>query len=113
MNQALDKKVKEDLIKKMSSVLAHRGPDDEGVYLKSNVALAHKRLSIIDLTPAGHQPMSNEDGSIWIVFNGEIYNYLDLRNDLQEKGHTFSSHIYKKSLIDKCFSIRLLIPFNH
>ncbi len=96
---ALDRKVEETLIEKMSSVLTHRGPDDEGVYIKGNVGLAHKRLSIIDITPAGHQPMSNEDGSIWIVFNGEIYNYLDLREKLQQKGHTFSSHTDTETII--------------
>lgn len=95
----VDRKVDKDLIKRMSSVLTHRGPDDEGVYIKKNVGLAHRRLSIIDLTPAGHQPMSNEDGSIWIVFNGEIYNYLDLRDDLQKRGHTFSSHTDTETII--------------
>ncbi len=96
---ALDRKVEESLVKRMSSVLTHRGPDDEGVYIKDNVGLAHKRLSIIDITPAGHQPMSNEDGSIWIVFNGEIYNYLDLRENLQKKGHIFSSHTDTETII--------------
>jgi len=96
---SLNEKVDKVLIQKMSSVLAHRGPDDEGVYLKDNVGLAHKRLSIIDLTPAGHQPMSNEDGSIWIVFNGEIYNFLDLREKLQKKGHTFTSHTDTETII--------------
>jgi len=95
----VDRKVDRALIKKMSSVLAHRGPDDEGVYIKDNVGLAHRRLSIIDLTPAGHQPMSNEDGSIWIVFNGEIYNYLDLRKQLQDKGHIFASHTDTETII--------------
>jgi len=94
-----DKKVDEVLVREMSSVLNHRGPDDEGIYIKNNVGLAHKRLSIIDLTPAGHQPMSNEDGSIWIVFNGEIYNYLDLRKKLQAKGHTFSSHTDTETIV--------------
>ena len=94
-----DKKVDEALVKRMSSVLNHRGPDDEGVYVKNNVGLAHKRLSIIDLTPAGHQPMSNEDGTIWVVFNGEIYNYLQLRDTLQAKGHKFSSHTDTETII--------------
>ena len=57
----------------------HRGPDDEGCYLSGNVALGFRRLSIIDLK-SGHQPLSNEDGTIWIVFNGEIYNYQELRS---------------------------------
>src|SRR5688572_16001292 len=62
----------------------HRGPDDSATYLdpSCNVGLGHNRLSIIDLSPAGRQPMSNYDGSLWIVFNGEIYNYLELRSEL-------------------------------
>jgi len=71
--------VSETLVKRMTSCLSHRGPDDEGIYIKGNVSLGHRRLSIIDLSPLAHQPMSNEDGSIWIVFNGEIYNYRELR----------------------------------
>jgi len=76
--------VEEDLLRKMASVLSHRGPDDDGVYLSSkqkaqsskvNVGLGHRRLSIIDLSEAGRQPMSNEDKTVWMVFNGEIYNF--------------------------------------
>ena len=66
----------------MGARLQHRGPDDAGVYVKGAAGLAHQRLSILDLSPAGHQPMANEDGSIWIVFNGEIYNYQELRQSL-------------------------------
>jgi asparagine synthase (glutamine-hydrolysing) len=68
--------------------MVHRGPDEEGVYLGDGVALGMRRLSIIDLA-GGQQPVSNEDGSVWIVFNGEIYNYRELRHDLQQKGHVF------------------------
>ena len=68
--------------------MVHRGPDDEGVYLADGVALGHRRLSIIDLSK-GHQPVSNEDGTVWIVFNGEIYNYQELRRQLEQNGHTF------------------------
>ena len=115
----VDKKVDEVLIRKMSSVLNHRGPDDEGVYVRGHVGLAHKRLSIIDLTPAGQQPMSNEDGSIWIVFNGEIYNFLELRENLQAKGHTFSSntdtetiiHLYEDKGIDCVQELRGMFAF--
>ncbi len=78
--------VAERTITDMIGTLRHRGPDDEGWYLKRNVALGHTRLSIIDLG-TGHQPMSNEDGSVWIVFNGEIYNYRNLRSELSAKGH--------------------------
>ena len=73
--------IRED-IQAMSDVLSHRGPDDYGIYLDKTAALGHRRLSIIDLSN-GHQPMSNEDGSLWIVFNGEIYNYQELREQLQ------------------------------
>jgi asparagine synthase (glutamine-hydrolysing) len=69
------------------ALLRHRGPDDQGVYIKGDVCLAHTRLSVIDLSPLGHQPMRNEDGSLWIVFNGEIYNYKELRPVLEGKGH--------------------------
>lgn len=79
------------LIDRMNRALKHRGPDDNGVYLDDNISLGHCRLSIIDLSPAGKQPMSNEDGSIWITFNGEIYNFQDIRMTLQERGHIFRS----------------------
>ncbi len=75
----------------MAAVLAHRGPDGEGVFVKDHVGLGHRRLAIIDLSQAARQPMSNEDGSIWIVFNGEIYNFLELRDTLIRRGHTFRS----------------------
>jgi asparagine synthase (glutamine-hydrolysing) len=71
--------------------LRHRGPDDRGVYVNGPACLGHTRLSIIDLSPLGHQPMSNEDGSLWIVFNGEIYNFMELRPGLEAKGHRFRS----------------------
>ena len=66
--------------------LAHRGPDDEGFHVDGSVGLGNRRLSIIDL-PGGHQPVSNEDGAIWVTFNGEIYNYRELRKDLLSRGH--------------------------
>jgi asparagine synthase (glutamine-hydrolysing) len=75
----------------MNAALAHRGPDGEGVFVKYPVALGHRRLSIIDLSDNGAQPMFNEDGSVVIVFNGEIYNYLELTDDLKQKGHVFRS----------------------
>jgi asparagine synthase (glutamine-hydrolysing) len=98
-------------IQRMCKVLTHRGPDDEGmVLIKGNqnyevknsseftrdengyeVALGHRRLSIIDLSEAGHQPMCNEDGKIWVVFNGEIYNFQEIREKLVKKGHLFKS----------------------
>jgi len=75
----------------MNSVLTHRGPDDEGTVLQDNVGLAVRRLSIIDLT-GGHQPIHNENKTVWVVFNGEIYNFRELRCELIKKGHTFYTH---------------------
>jgi asparagine synthase (glutamine-hydrolysing) len=82
--------VPEHDIRAMCSAIVHRGPDDEGVYLGDGVALGQRRLSIIDLE-GGHQPLSNEDGTVWIVFNGEIYNYRELRRDLEQRGHVFQT----------------------
>jgi len=78
---------------RMAASIAHRGPDDSGCYSDPMVALSHRRLSVIDLSRNGHQPMSNEDGSVWIVFNGEIYNFAEIRQShrLVEKGHVFRS----------------------
>ena len=84
--------VSPDLIEKMCSSMAYRGPDDAGVYVDGPVGLGHRRLSIIDLSPLGHQPMGTSDGSLWITFNGEIYNFLELRKNLIEKGYTFKSN---------------------
>ena len=78
------------LVKAMADTIKHRGPDDEGYYVSGQIGLGFRRLSIIDLT-TGHQPISNEDGTVWIVFNGEIYNYQELRQYLLSKGHIFKS----------------------
>lgn len=78
-------------MEKMTQLLRYRGPDDEGYYISSNVGLGHRRLSIIDLSQAGRQPMSNEDGSVWAVFNGEVYNFQELRDELKKRHH-FRSH---------------------
>lgn len=80
-----------DLLRRMSERLAHRGPDGSGMYADGPVGLAHRRLSIIDLSPDGHQPMTNEDGTLWLVYNGEIYNHPELREHLAALGHRFSS----------------------
>lgn len=77
-------------IREMTSSIAHRGPDDDGFHLTSDVALGFRRLSIVDLQ-TGHQPMSNEDGKVWVVFNGEIYNHRELRLELEAAGHRFAS----------------------
>ncbi|MGA2697266.1 MAG: asparagine synthase (glutamine-hydrolyzing) [Terriglobales bacterium] len=79
-----------DLLKKMSDALTHRGPDASGLHLDREAGLAHRRLSILDLEGGG-QPMSNSDGSLWITYNGEIFNYLELREELIAKGHSFAT----------------------
>ena len=91
--------VDEALIRKMCRSFVCRGPDDEGVYVssaggpknKAHAGLGHRRLSVIDLSKAGHQPMSNEDGTRLITYNGEIYNFKALRKELEQKGHFFKS----------------------
>ena len=75
-------------LKRSTDAMVHRGPDDEGFFLDGALGLGNRRLSIIDL-PGGHQPISNEDESIWITFNGEIYNYRELRSELEARGHRF------------------------
>ncbi|MEZ6184314.1 MAG: asparagine synthase (glutamine-hydrolyzing) [Planctomycetota bacterium] len=79
------------LLDRMTDVLAHRGPDGRGTYRDGSLGLGHRRLAIIDLSPDGAQPMSNEDESVWVVLNGEIYNFQELRAELEGKGHTFRS----------------------
>ncbi|MBI1949741.1 MAG: asparagine synthase (glutamine-hydrolyzing) [Acidobacteria bacterium] len=93
--------VEEDTLIRMRDTMTHRGPDDAGVYLSADrrVGLGHRRLSIVDLSPAGRQPMSNEDGTIWITFNGEIYNHAALRRDLEAKGHIYRSRTDTETLV--------------
>jgi len=116
-----DRAIDAPTLRRMTDCLRHRGPDDEGAYVSEfkfrppyesmpGVALGFRRLSIIDLA-TGHQPMSNEDGSIWIVFNGEIYNYQDLRRRLEGSGHTFRTDSDTETIVHlyedegpECFS---------
>jgi len=88
-----------DLLRKMGDACAYRGPDDQGQYVSANVGLGHRRLSIIDLSPAGRQPMCNEDESIWLVYNGEIYEFERLRRHLQSRGHRLKSHTDTETII--------------
>jgi asparagine synthase (glutamine-hydrolysing) len=81
----------EDALRRMLAMVRHRGPDQFGIYLSDQVALGNARLSIIDLS-GGQQPITNEDETLWIVFNGEIFNYVELRADLEAKGHQFATH---------------------
>lgn len=78
-------------IQTMSATIAHRGPDGEGVWVNESIGLGHRRLAIVDLTAAGHQPMCNDSADIVIVYNGELYNHLDLRIELETAGHHFHS----------------------
>jgi len=119
INTDAAKKVEPDLIEKMCSVLSHRGPDDAGVFLQDNIGLGHRRLSILDVSSAGHQPMSNEDKTVWVVCNGEIYNFVELRKELENKGHIFSSasdteiiiHLYEEKGIDCLQDLRGMFAF--
>jgi asparagine synthase (glutamine-hydrolysing) len=85
-------------LREMCRVMSHRGPDDEGFYTDGCLGLGMRRLSIVDLA-TGHQPISNEDGSLWIVFNGEIYNHLALREQLIARGHSYSTHSDTETII--------------
>lgn len=89
------------LLTRMSDIIRHRGPDDDGTYISKDrtVGFTFRRLAIIDLSPAGHQPMSNADGSVWIVFNGEIYNHMKLRAELEHAGYRYKSRSDTETLI--------------
>ena len=82
------------VIRRMTESLVHRGPDDAGIHAldESRLWLGHRRLAILDLSPLGHQPMASEDGRLWIVFNGEVYNFQEIRKELEALGHRFKSH---------------------
>src|SRR5579864_5434304 len=96
--------ISREVVSRMNDTLRHRGPDDAGVYLAPGIGLGHRRLSIIDVA-GGHQPLSNEDGTIWVLLNGEIYNYMELRERLLSHGHRFVTksdteaiaHLYEES----------------
>jgi len=102
--------VDKNTLKQMCSVITHRGPDDIGLFLDDNIGLGMRRLRIIDIE-GGHQPVHNEDESVWIVFNGEIYNYRELRASLEQKGHIFYTHSDTEVIVhlyeefgDKCLN---------
>ena len=86
------------VLRQMCAAMVHRGPDDEGVYVDGPVGIAMRRLSIVDLA-TGHQPLSNEDGTVWIVFNGEIYNHATLRKDLEAKGHHYRTNSDTETIV--------------
>ncbi|MBV9839816.1 MAG: asparagine synthetase B, partial [Solirubrobacterales bacterium] len=90
-----------EIAESMRDSMVHRGPDDGGVWRSPDrrVTLAHRRLSIVDLSSAGHQPMSNEDGTVWITYNGEIYNHAALRAELEDAGHRYRSHTDTETIL--------------
>ncbi|MDN5871762.1 MAG: asparagine synthase (glutamine-hydrolyzing) [Nitrococcus sp.] len=87
-----------DALRRMTRILTHRGPDEEGYHSEPGIGLGHRRLSIIDLA-TGQQPLSNEDGTLWVAFNGEIFNYLELRGDLKKRGHRFRTTSDTETLV--------------
>ncbi len=123
------KEIKRKSIDRMNSLLSHRGPDDEGIYIENkphrsstpviSIGLGHKRLSIIDLSKAGRQPMSNEDKSLWMVFNGEVYNYIKLKKEMENYGHHFKSqtdcevviHLYEQEGIESVNQLNGMFAF--
>lgn len=113
------RKAEPELLRRMNEVLAYRGPDDAGVFLSGPLGLTHRRLSIIDLSQAGHQPMSNVRGDLWITYNGEIYNFLELRTELERQGVTFRSRtdtevilaLYERDGVDCLKHLRGMFAF--
>jgi asparagine synthase (glutamine-hydrolysing) len=100
----------QQLLERMNQTILHRGPDDGGVYLGEGIGFGFRRLSIIDVA-GGHQPISNEDGTLWVMLNGEIYNYPELRRELEAKGHRFSTHSDTETIVhlyeecgEQCFA---------
>jgi asparagine synthase (glutamine-hydrolysing) len=98
VNFSESKPVDGHLLERMNDAQAHRGPDDQGYFIEDNIGLGHRRLSIIDLS-GGKQPIFNEDGSVVVVFNGEIYNYADLTGDLISKGHHFTTRSDTETIV--------------
>lgn len=87
-------------LKRMADTVAHRGPDGEGYFLEDNIALSHKRLSILDTSSRGLQPMTSKDGRWTIVFNGCIYNFMELKQELKSKGHEFISQTDTEVIVE-------------
>ncbi|MBL0387026.1 asparagine synthase (glutamine-hydrolyzing) [Tumebacillus sp. ITR2] len=110
--------VDQNVLEAMSDQIVHRGPDDMGVHLQDNIGLGFRRLSIIDLE-GGHQPLCNEDGTVWISFNGEIYNYQEIRRGLVSRGHQFKTdsdtevivHLYEEKGVDCVKDLRGMFCF--
>jgi asparagine synthase (glutamine-hydrolysing) len=92
------RQINESMLRGMRDVIFHRGPDDGGIFVEKEVGLGHRRLSIVDVT-RGHQPMFNEDGSLVITYNGEVYNHADYREELSAKGHSFQTHCDTETIL--------------
>src|SRR5215212_4762296 len=90
--------VSRPVLEAMRDVITHRGPDDEGIFIDRNVGLGHRRLSIVDIA-AGHQPMTNEDASLHIIYNGETYNHADYRESLEANGHIYQTHCDTETIL--------------
>jgi asparagine synthase (glutamine-hydrolysing) len=113
-----DGRIDHATIRRMCQTIVHRGPDDEGLYVKNGAGLGARRLSIIDLS-SGHQPVFNEDHSVWVVFNGEIYNFPQLRRELRGRGHRFGTqtdtevivHLYEEFGVDCVHKLRGMFAF--
>lgn len=113
-----DEPVDASLVQRMMDTLVHRGPDDDGMYVEQKAVLGHRRLSIIGLN-AGKQPICNEDGTVWVVYNGEIYNFPELRAELETRGHTFKTdtdtevivHLYEESGVESVERLRGMFAF--
>src|SRR5271166_5493858 len=110
--------ITEALVRHMCNQIVHRGPDDEGIYVADGAGLGMRRLSIIDVA-GGHQPIFNEDRSAWIVYNGEVYNFPELRPELEAKGHRFATntdtemivHLYEEMGADCVKKLRGMFAF--
>lgn len=111
--------VEENLLLEMGRLIEHRGPDDQGVYSQGGVGLVNRRLAIIDLSQSGHQPMSNAEGDIWITYNGEVYNFPEIRRELENKGYRFRSgtdtevilYAYQEWGLDHCKKLRGMFAY--
>jgi|HubBroStandDraft_6_1064221.scaffolds.fasta_scaffold04622_3 asparagine synthase (glutamine-hydrolysing) len=104
------REIPRELVHRMTQTIIHRGPDDEGTFVGPGIGLGFRRLSIIDVA-GGHQPLSNEDGRVWVMLNGEIYNYLELHDDLIKRGHRFNTRSDTETIVhlyeeygEECFA---------
>jgi asparagine synthase (glutamine-hydrolysing) len=97
-SSASGRRIDPALLERMRDVLRHRGPDDEGMFLSEFVGLGHRRLSIVDVS-RGHQPMTNEDATLQITYNGEIYNHADYREPLEARGHVYQTYCDTETIL--------------